>query len=173
MIVVRLCSVFHLVPHSTIPFDCGYREVDDYLKWQDISCMHPSSRCWLLGTNTSSQYEWLEELTEEQVAFCSFSPCSLTKSPASPSIARRSTSRLSAASCTTANSPSPRFPAVWKRRWTRTRSIWRWRSASRIWRTRSTTIWSAVWGRRSWIDIAGRLIARIGLRCAFGRGDRA
>lgn len=41
MIVVRLCAVFHLVPHSTIPFDCGYREVDDYLKWQDISCMRP------------------------------------------------------------------------------------------------------------------------------------
>lgn len=43
------------LPHSTIPYDCGHREVDDYLKWQDISC-----------TNKSRQYGWLEELTEEQ-----------------------------------------------------------------------------------------------------------
>lgn len=72
MIVVRLCAAFHLVPHSTIPYDCGYREVDDYLKWQDISCSVQASRCWLLGTNTSSQYEWLEKLTEEQVSITSF-----------------------------------------------------------------------------------------------------
>ena len=28
--------VFTVVDAHTIPFDCGYKEIDDYLKWEDM-----------------------------------------------------------------------------------------------------------------------------------------
>ena len=34
---VRMLIVFFTVVDAhTIPFDCGYKEIDDYLKWEDM-----------------------------------------------------------------------------------------------------------------------------------------
>ena len=61
-------SPLRLERTGKVPYDCGFKEIDDYLKWNDMNGL---SLFWLLfiEVTTDAQCHWLEDITSDRVFY--------------------------------------------------------------------------------------------------------